>query len=42
MSTTSTPPILRVGFVGTGNMGRPMAANLVRAGFGSVPASAST
>ena len=29
----STPPIQRVGFVGIGNMGWPMAANLVRAGF---------
>jgi 3-hydroxyisobutyrate dehydrogenase len=30
----STAPIRRVGFVGIGNMGWPMAANLVRAGFG--------
>jgi len=29
----STPPIQRIGFVGIGNMGWPMAANLVRAGF---------
>jgi 3-hydroxyisobutyrate dehydrogenase len=29
----STAPIRRVGFVGVGNMGWPMAANLVRAGF---------
>ena len=29
----STAPIRRVGFVGIGNMGWPMAANLVRAGF---------
>jgi len=29
----STPPIRQVGFVGIGNMGWPMAANLVRAGF---------
>ena len=29
----SPPPELRVGVVGLGNMGRPMAANLVRAGF---------
>ena len=28
-----TPPIRRIGFVGVGNMGWPMAANLVRAGF---------
>ncbi len=39
MSGMSTPqpatsaPIRRVGFVGIGNMGWPMAANLVRAGF---------
>jgi 3-hydroxyisobutyrate dehydrogenase len=29
----SSAPIQRVGFVGVGNMGWPMAANLVRAGF---------
>ena len=29
----STAPIRRIGFVGVGNMGWPMAANLVRAGF---------
>ncbi len=29
----NTPPIQRVGFVGIGNMGWPMAASLVRAGF---------
>jgi 3-hydroxyisobutyrate dehydrogenase len=31
--TANTAPIHRVGFVGIGNMGWPMAANLVRAGF---------
>jgi 3-hydroxyisobutyrate dehydrogenase len=35
---TSTAPIRRVGFVGIGNMGWPMAANLVRAGFDVVAA----
>ena len=30
----SGAPIQRIGFVGVGNMGWPMAANLVRAGFG--------
>jgi 3-hydroxyisobutyrate dehydrogenase len=29
----NTAPIQRIGFVGVGNMGWPMAANLVRAGF---------
>jgi 3-hydroxyisobutyrate dehydrogenase len=29
----SGPPIRRIGFAGIGNMGRPMAANLLKAGF---------
>jgi 3-hydroxyisobutyrate dehydrogenase len=36
----STRPIRQVGFVGIGNMGWPMAANLVRAGFGLAAADA--
>ena len=36
----STAPIRRVAFIGIGNMGWPMAANLVRAGFDVVAADA--
>ena len=38
----STAAIRRVGFAGVGNMGWPMAANLVRAGFDVTVADAAT
>jgi 3-hydroxyisobutyrate dehydrogenase len=40
MGRMSTAPIRQVGFVGIGNMGWPMAARLVRAGFDVVAADA--